>query len=182
MCIRDRFQHRDLNAVDRGGRDVERRLFVFLGQPVQQVEASRHAFGQRHVREGRQWVIEELGRGAGELRKRRHQRTLGFIDLVQHLRSPVSGQRQQGPTRAVPAPSGSLTLVAICCAAANFAAPAQMLPENRGPRQARKHRSSGARTTGALGASSRLRSHHLGQGSGDGVDVVAVERRHADAA
>ena len=65
-------------------RDVELRLLVLLGQPVQQVEAGRHALRHRHVREGRQRVVVQLGRGAGELRERRHQRALGFVQVVQH--------------------------------------------------------------------------------------------------
>jgi hypothetical protein len=64
------------------------RLLVFLGQAVHQVEAGRHALGHRRMRERRQRVVVELGRRAGELRERRHQRALGFIQLVEHGRSP----------------------------------------------------------------------------------------------
>ena len=78
------FLHRDVDTTDLGRSDAELRLLVVLGQAMHQPEPCGHALCQRRVRERRQRVVVQLGRRGGELGKRRHQRALRFVKLVQH--------------------------------------------------------------------------------------------------
>ena len=81
--------HGDLHVRDQGRGDAEWRLFVFLGQAVQQVETGRNALGQWELCKRRQRVVVELGGSAGELREGRHQCALGLVDLVKHQKTPI---------------------------------------------------------------------------------------------
>jgi hypothetical protein len=79
--------HRHVDPADTDRGDVELGLLVFLGQPVHQVQARRHAVRHGRVRERRQRMAVQLGRGACEFGERAQQGTLGFIELIQHRRS-----------------------------------------------------------------------------------------------
>jgi hypothetical protein len=43
-------------------------------------------------------VVVELGRGAGELREGRHQRALGFVQVIEHGNRPSGVFRAGYPT------------------------------------------------------------------------------------
>ena len=83
--------HCHFNAVDLDAADAKGRLLVVLGQTVQQIEPRRHALRLRRVAEWRQWVLVELGRCAGELGERRHQRALGLVQLIKHFCCLLAG-------------------------------------------------------------------------------------------
>ena len=70
--------------MDRHGLNVELWLFIAFAQAVKQIKTSHHALRKRHLRQRQQGVAVELGRSLNEVGKGFNQRTLGFIDLVEH--------------------------------------------------------------------------------------------------
>ena len=78
--------------IDRS--DVKAGFFVVLAQAVNQAVASRDALCQGILAERRQGVVIKLGGSLGEVDKRLHEGTLGFIDLIKHGKTFVRDMLQ----------------------------------------------------------------------------------------